>query len=132
MGNERKIQNNISLQRDYTCSDCMFFWLHSFSFNWKGRNYLYRWNQTNRVTVVTQTDYPKSVRNRCVIEVFGDGVLLLFFHFMFVKDFCHRTRSDLFLLSLSILGEWYHCPIPDVLQYCTTALMRKEQLKTFH
>ena len=31
-------------------------------------------NHTSGVTVVTPTDRPKSVRNRCVIEVFG-GVL---------------------------------------------------------
>ena len=32
-------------------------------------------NHTSGVTVVTPTDRPKSVRNRCVIEVFG-GVFL--------------------------------------------------------
>ena len=30
-----------------------------------------RFNHTSWVTAVTQTDRPKSVRNRCVIEVFG-------------------------------------------------------------
>ena len=29
-----------------------------------------RFNHTSMVTVVTPTDRPKSVRNRCVIEVF--------------------------------------------------------------
>ena len=35
-----------------------------------------RFNHTSRVAVVTQTDLPKSVRNRCVVEVFG-GVFVL-------------------------------------------------------
>ena len=35
-----------------------------------------RFNDTSWVTIVTQTDRPKSVRNRCVIEVFG-GVFVL-------------------------------------------------------
>ena len=30
-----------------------------------------RFNHTSGVTVVSPTDRPKSVRNRCVIEVFG-------------------------------------------------------------
>ena len=30
-----------------------------------------RFNHTSGVTAVTPTDRPKSVRNRCVIEVFG-------------------------------------------------------------
>ena len=30
-----------------------------------------RYNHTDGVTVVSPTDRPKSVRNRCVIEVFG-------------------------------------------------------------
>ena len=33
-------------------------------------------NHTSWVSAVTPTDHPKSVRNRCVIEVFG-GVFVL-------------------------------------------------------
>ena len=36
----------------------------------------YWFNHTSGVTAVTPTDRPKSVRNRCVIEVFG-GVFML-------------------------------------------------------
>ena len=55
------------------------------------------------MTVVTPTDRPKSVRNRCVIEVFG-GVCVLSFGFRifcWYRGFCHRTDSDLlpFLLK---------------------------------
>ena len=35
-----------------------------------------RFNHTSGVTAVTPTDRPKSVRNRCVIKVFG-GVFML-------------------------------------------------------
>ena len=55
------------------------------------------------MAIVTPADRPKSVRNRCVIEVFG-GVLcvvtLLFGFFCRCKGFCHRAESDLFLFSL--------------------------------
>ena len=55
------------------------------------------------MTVVTPTDRPKSVRNRCVIEVFG-GVFVLsigFRSFCWYRGFRHRSESDL-LLFLSI------------------------------
>ena len=41
-----------------------------------------RFNHTSGMTAVTPTDLPKSVRNRCVIEVFGSVfyvVTLLFY-----------------------------------------------------
>ena len=63
-----------------------------------------RFNHTSGVTVVTPTDRPKSVRNRCVIEVF-DGVfcvVALIFRFSCgCRGFCHKTESDLFLFILS-------------------------------
>ena len=64
-----------------------------------------RFNHTSWVAIVTSADRPKSVRNRCVIEVFG-GVLcvvtLLFGFFCRCKGFCHRAESDLFLFSTYI------------------------------
>ena len=51
------------------------------------------------MAVVTPTDRSKSVRNRCVIEVFG-GVLcshVPFLIFLFCRGFCYRTESDLFI-----------------------------------
>ena len=54
------------------------------------------------MAIATPADRPKSVRNRCVIEVFG-GVLcvvtLLFGFFCQCEGFCHRAESDLFLFS---------------------------------
>ena len=56
----------------------------------------------------TPTDRPKSVRNRCVIEVFV-GVFVLshcFFYFSVgVWGFCHRTESDLLFLLNKCRGK---------------------------
>ena len=55
-------------------------------------------NHTSWVAVVTPTDRPKSVRNRCVIELFCSvvcSVTLPFWHFCWCRGFCHRTESDL-------------------------------------
>ena len=54
-------------------------------------------------TVIIQTDHPKLVRYRCVIEVlvaFLYVVTLLFGFFCECIGFCHRTESDLFLFLL--------------------------------
>ena len=49
-------------------------------------------------------DRPKSVRNCCVIDVFGGVfvVTLLFGFFCRCRGFCHRTKSDLFLFLLLV------------------------------
>ena len=55
------------------------------------------------VTIVTPTDRPKSVRNRCVIELFCGfvyGITFPIWHFWWCMGFCHRTESDLFLFLL--------------------------------
>ena len=60
-------------------------------------------NHTSWVAVVTPTDRPKSVRNRCVIELFCGVVYVVtlpFWHFCWCRGFCHRTESDLFLFLL--------------------------------
>ena len=60
-------------------------------------------NHTSWVAVVTPTDRPKSVRNRCVIELFCGVVCVVtlpFWHFCWCRGFCHRTESDLFLFLL--------------------------------
>ena len=59
-------------------------------------------HHTCLVAVVTPTDLPKSVRNRCVIEVF-DCVLCCHFDFWifcWYRGFCHRIESDLFFFLL--------------------------------
>ena len=59
-----------------------------------------RFNHTSWVAIVTPTDRPLSVRNRCVIEVLGGVVCvvtLLFGLFCRFRGFCHRIESDLFL-----------------------------------
>ena len=56
------------------------------------------------LAVATPTDRLKSVRNRCVIKLFGAVCVLsrCFLDFSVgCRGFCHRTESDLFLfLSL--------------------------------
>ena len=61
------------------------------------------------MAVVTPTDRPKSVRNRCLIELFCDVVcvgILPFWHFCWCRGFCHRTGSDL-LLFVFLLLRYY-------------------------
>ena len=57
-------------------------------------------NHTSWVAVVTPIDRPKSVRYRCLIELFCSVVYVVtlpFWHFRGCKGFCHRTESDLLL-----------------------------------
>ena len=53
------------------------------------------------MAVVTATDRPKSVCNRCLIELFCGVVCVVvtlpFCHFCWCRGFCHRTGSDLLL-----------------------------------
>ena len=56
-------------------------------------------NHTSWVALVTPTDRPKSVSNRCLIELFCGVVCVVtlpFWHFCWCRGFCHRTESDLF------------------------------------
>ena len=82
------------------------------------------------MTIVTQTDHPKSVHNRCVIEVFG-GVFVLSCCFL---DFsvgvgafviCHRTESDLFLF-LSCFSH-SDCGSPPVKTYANKRTLLEEK-----
>ena len=64
-----------------------------------------RFNPTSWVAAFTPTDRPKSIRNRCVIEVFGGIFVLSRWVLIFLcvcvcvcGAFCHSTESDLFLL----------------------------------
>ena len=56
--------------------NCVSFRLHDFCGKLEGWDPVNRFNHTSWVAIVTPTDRPKSVRNRCVIEVFG-GVFVL-------------------------------------------------------
>ena len=91
---------------------CVSFWLHGCCGEWEGR-VLKPFNHTSWVAVVIPTDRPKSVRNRCVIELLCGiicDVTLPFWHFCWCRDFCHRTESDLFLflfeLHLDVNYRW--------------------------
>ena len=77
---------------------CVSFWFHGCCGKWKG------WarktvNHISWVAVFTPTDRSKSVRNRCVIELFCGVVCVVTFplwNFCWCRGFCHRTESDLF------------------------------------
>ena len=61
-----------------------------------------RFNHASLVATVTRTDRPKSVRNRCVIEVF---IAFLCCHVAFIfvcgcRGFCHRTESGIFIFLI--------------------------------
>ena len=61
-------------------------------------------NHTSWVAVVTPTDRPKSVRNRCLIDLFCGVVCVFtlpFWHFRGCRGLCHRTESDLLLFLSS-------------------------------
>ena len=61
------------------------------------------------MTAFTPSDRPKSVRNRCVIKVFGGTfyvVTLLFGFFCGCRGFCHRTESDLFFFLILYTGKF--------------------------
>ena len=76
----------------------------------------------NWVAVVTPTDRPKSVRNRCLIELFCGVVCVVtlpFWHFCWCRGFCHRTESDLFLFLLSLFYRTMLFEYPSVLsRFC--------------
>ena len=55
---------------------CVSFSLHSFCGLWEGWDHVNRFNHTSWMVAVTPTDRPKSARNRCVIEVFDDVLVL--------------------------------------------------------
>ena len=91
---------------------CASFWLHGCCGEWEG------WarksvSRTSWVALVTPTDRPKSVCNRCVIELFCGGVCVVAlpsWHFCWCSGFFHRTDSDLFLFSLSYSSDRHlHC-----------------------
>ena len=79
------------------------FWLHSFCGEWEGWDPANRFNHTSWVAIVTPTGRPKSVRNRCVIEVFG-GVCSLAQCFTF-KGFSVGVGA--FVIGLSQISSFF-------------------------
>ena len=79
-------------------------------------------NHTSWVAVVTPTDRPKSVRNRCLIELFCGVVCVVtlpFWHFRWCRGFCHRTESDLFLFlienNMILLWHFFNLLCPSII-----------------
>ena len=73
-----------------------------------------QFNHTSGVTVVTPTDRPKSVRNRCVIEVFGGFVVLarsFFDLFCGCRDWVRSLPILLFKPSPYLLSSRRHLSV---------------------
>ena len=69
---------------------------------------LNRFNHTSRMNVVTPTDHPKSVHNRCVIEVFVAFLCCpLVFEFSVGKGFSSKVLSFLFVSFVCWLSIFY-------------------------
>ena len=69
-------------------------------------------NHTSLVAVVTPTDRPKSVRNRCLIELFVA---------LFVLSLCPFTISvgvGAFVIGLSQISSFLSCFLPNVVEFC--------------
>ena len=89
---------------------CVSFWLHGCCWEWEGGpvNQVYH---TSWVALVTPTDRPKSVRNRCLIELFCGVVCvatLPFWHFCWCRGFCHRTGMGQISSLLSFCTFTWH------------------------
>ena len=65
---------------------CVSFWLNIFCGKWEGWDPVNRFMHIRSVAVVTPTYRPKSVRNRCVIEVFGCVFVLSLYFYDFNVD----------------------------------------------
>ena len=62
------------------------FEFHSFCSLWEGWALVNRFNHTGGMTVITQTNPPKSVSNRCVMKVFSGVFCVLMLLFGFPVD----------------------------------------------
>ena len=62
-------------------------------------------DHTSWVAIVTPTDRPKSVRNRCVIQVFGGVLCCPLLFFCRCRGFCHRAESDIFLFLFLVFAK---------------------------
>ena len=77
--------------------------LHNYCGEWEGWDPVNWFNHTSWVAIVTPTDRPKSVRNRCVIEVFC---------VVFVFSSCFLDCSvsvGAFVIGLSQISSFFTC-----------------------
>ena len=83
-------------------------------------------NHTSWVAVVTPTDRPKSVRNRCLIKLLCGVVCVFtlpFWHFRGCRGFCHRTELDLLFVLLCTL--WITHNLRYILKFCNILIPSK-------
>ena len=105
-------------------------------------------NLTICLAVVTPTDRPKSVCNRCLIELFCGVVcvvILPFWHFRGCRGFCHRTESDLLLFVFKVVQFFFsiisrfisrftiiiYWRTKQIIRYRATAILRRLQIKQY-
>ena len=64
-------------------------------------------NHISLMAVITPIDRPKSVHNRCVIEVFVASLCrhIAFWIFLWVWGLCHSTESEFFPFLLTFLYD---------------------------
>ena len=96
------------------CSNCWdyfsrvnacHFYYTAFCGYWEDLHPVNKYNQTSLVAIVTATDRPKSVRNRCVIKVFGC---------VFVLPRCFLNFSvgvGAFVIGLSQISSFFSCNV---------------------
>ena len=82
-------------------------------------------NHTSWVDVVTPTDRPKSVLNRCVIETFV--ALFVLSLCPFDRGFYHRTKPDLFLFLLSSLSSFVYIGF-EAFQFTTVWVIASQRM----
>ena len=75
-----------------------------------------RFNHNSSMAVVTQTDSPKSVHNRSVIDVLMAFRYCVLFIFCWKDGFCHRTEADIILLPHGLDPSTTMCTL--FLKYC--------------
>ena len=95
---------NIHIHISANCkiiSECSCILLHNCFGEWDGWDPVNWFNHTSFVAIATPTDRPKSVRNRCVIEVFC-GVFVLSFCFLDLS-----VHVGFFLIRLSQTSSFF-------------------------
>ena len=81
---------------------CVYFWLHSVCGYGEGLDSVNQFYKTSWVIVVSPSDRPKSVRNRCVIEICGSVFAVTFLGQMEPKapvTYCDHALSGFRRLS---------------------------------
>ena len=83
---------------------CLCPRLHNCCCEWRGWDSVNRFHHTSWMAVVTPMDRPKSVSNRCVIDVLG---AFLYCHVAFLDFYVHVGAFVMGLSQISSLFSWW-------------------------